>query len=79
MGFQGVNLPTIADGIIDSDHTSEILSTVDTVIDYAEHGCSTDLSYEAAERIWSACMEFCGSGNQSPTQRYYTVTEPLSA
>lgn len=46
-----MSLFTILDGIINSDHTSEILADAGQVIDYAEQGCGESIDYEQAKKI----------------------------
>ena len=73
-----MTLPIIADGILTSDHFGDILSSVDAVQEYAEHGCSTDLSYDNAVRVRSACMGYLGAEDKTSNVFFKLVTEPLS-
>ena len=72
-------LPIIADGILNSEWYGLILSSADAVQEYAEHGCSTDLSNDDAERVRTACMGYLGADDRDWNVFFRLVTEPLSA
>ena len=71
-------LPIIADGILSSDHFGDILSSVGTIRDYAEHGCSTDISHYDAIRIRRSCLSYLASEDKTSNVYYQMVTEPLT-
>ena len=71
-------LPIIADGILTSEHFGSILSSIDAIQDYAEFGCSTDLSYDDAVRVRAACMGYLGADDRTENVFFQLVTEPLS-
>ena len=81
MGFPGVtrSLPLIADGILNSEWYGLILSSADAVQEYAEHGCSTGLSNDDAERVRRCCMGYLGAEDKDANVFFRLVTEPLSA
>lgn len=76
MGTQ--SLSTIADGILSSDYCSDILSSVGTVQDYAEHGCSTDLSNDEAGRVMEACKVYMAHEDKTSNVLHQLVIAPLA-
>ena len=72
------SLPLIADGILNSIWYGLILSSADAVQEYAEHGCSTDLSNDDAERVRRACMGYLAADDKTANVFFQLVTEPLS-
>lgn len=73
-----MTLSNIADGILSSDHFGDILKNAGTIQDYAEHGCSTDLSHDEAIRIRRSCLSYLAAEEKTANEFYWMVTEPLS-
>ena len=73
-----MTLPSIADGILSSDHYGDILKSAGTIQDYAEHGCSTDISHDDAVRIRRSCLSYLAAEVKDSNVYYQMVTEPLT-
>ncbi len=73
-----MTLALIADGILSSDHFGDILKNAGTIQDYAEHGCSTDLSHDDAIRIRRSCLSYLAAEDKDSNVYYQMVTEPLT-
>lgn len=73
-----MTLSRIADGILSSDHFGDILKNAGTIQDYAEHGCSTDLSHDDAIRVRRSCLSYLAAEDKDSNVYYQMVTEPLS-